>query len=374
MAVTTPPRYIAVLLPVVLLIAWGGFAPTPIEPVAWEPAPSPGLEGLFKQNADFSSLALLPIEDGYGPETIALGPDGYLYAGLMGGAIIRFLPDGSNMETWASTGSRPNGMQFDDSGDLILTDSWKGLLSINPDREVSVLATSADGTALGFPDDLSIATNGTVWLTDGSTRFPDGKSHYDALEGIATGRLLTYDPKTGSIRTRIEGLRFANGIAFGPGEGYILVNETLGYRTLRHWLKGPRAGQTEVFIDNLPGFPDNIRFNGSDTFWIACFSDRIALLDWIQPHLFPKKVLSRFGALFPSTGAKWFASAGLVFGVDLEGRIVHSLHDENRRFLATTTALEHHGHLYLGSVAMDAIGRVTIPDSAEIRDAGLLSD
>lgn len=365
MTTTAPRRYITVLLPLVLLVTWGGFAPTPIEPVTWEPAPSPGWKGLFQQTADFSSLALFPIEEGYGPETIALGPDGYLYSGLMGGAIIRFLPDGSKMETWASTGSRPNGMQFDGSGNLILTDSWKGLLSIDPGGEVSVLASSADGTALGFPDDLSIATDGTVWFTDGSTRFPDGESHYDALEGIATGRLLTYDPATGSIQIRIEGLRFANGIAFGPREEYILINETLGYRTLRHWLRGPRSGRTEVFLDNLPGFPDNIRFNGSDTFWIAFFSNRIALLDWLQPHPFLKKVLSRFGALFPSTGSKWFASAGLVIGVDLEGRIVHSVHDENRRFLATTTALEHHGHLYLGSVAMDAIGRVTIPGSSK---------
>jgi sugar lactone lactonase YvrE len=368
------PRHIAVLIPVVLLVAWGGLAPTPIEPVAWEPAPSPGFERRFKPNADFSSLALFPIEEGYGPETIALGPDGYLYAGLMGGAIIRFRPDGSKMETWATTGSRPNGMQFDDSGNLILTDSWRGLLSISPDREISVLATDADGTALGFPDDLAIASDGTVWFSDGSTRFSDGESHYDAIEGIASGRLLSYDPKTGSIQTRIDGLRFANGIAFGPAEEYILVNESLGYRTLRHWLKGPRAGQTEVFIDNYPGFPDNIRFNGSDTFWIACFSNRIALLDWIQPHPFSKKVLSRFGALLPNTDTKWFASPGFVIGVDLEGRIVHNLQDEDRRFLATTTALEHHGHLYLGSVVMHAVARIPLPGSAEARVIGAKLD
>jgi hypothetical protein len=285
----------------------------------------------------------------------------------MGGPILRFQPDGSNMETWATTESRPGGMQFDASRNLILTDSFRGLLSIGPDRKVSVLATSTDGIALGFPDDLAIGSDGVIWFTDGSTRFPDGEGHYDAIEGRPTGRLLSYDPETRSIRTRIEGLHFANGIAFGPGENYILVNETLGYRTLRHWLKGPQAGQTEVFIDAFPGLPDNIRFNGSDTFWIACFSDRVALLDWIQPYPFIKNVLARFGPLFPHTDTKWFADRGFVIGVDLDGRIVHSLRDEDRSFLATTTALEHRGYLYLGSIVMDAVGRIPLPRNGSAR-------
>lgn len=358
---TLRPRRFAVLSAMALFVAWSVVAPTPIEPVAWRPEPSPGFEERFEPNADFSSLDLFPIEAGHGPETIALGPDGYLYAGLMGGAIVRFRPDGSELEVWATTGSRPNGMQFDASGNLILTDSWRGLLSISPDREVSVLATSADGVALGFPDDLAIATDGTVWFTDGSTRFEDGESNYDALEGIASGRLLIYDPNTRSTRTRLEGLRFANGIAFGPGEEFILVNESLGYRTLRHWTTGPRAGETEVFVDNYPAFPDNIRFNGRDLFWVACFGDRIALLDWIAPHPAIKKWLSRFAALFPKTDTEWFASPGYVVGIDLEGRIVHRLRDDDRSFLATTTALEHDGHLYLGSVAMRAVGRIPVP-------------
>jgi sugar lactone lactonase YvrE len=345
-----------------LLIAWSILGPSRIAPVAWRPQPDPGFEGRFKSDSDFSTLELFPVGVGHGPETVALGPDGYLYAGLMGGPIVRFRSDGSQMETWADTGSRPNGMQFDAAGNLFLTDSWRRLLSITPTREVKVVATSADGVTLRFPDDLTIASDGVVWFTDGSSRFGDGESQYDALEGIPSGRLLAYDPKTGSIRTHLNGLRFANGIAFGPAEEYILINESLGYRTLRHWLKGPRAGETEVFIDNYPGMPDNIRFNGRDTFWIAFFSHRIAALDWIQPHPFLKTIVSRFGPLFPHTDARWFASPGFVIGVNLEGQIIHRVADEEGRFLATTTALEHDGYLYLGSVVMPEVGRIRLPD------------
>ena len=50
----------------------------------------------------------------------------------------------------------------------------------------------------------------------------------------------------------------ANGIVVEPGGESLLVAETGAYRIQRYWLKGDRAGQTEVFAENLPGFPDNI--------------------------------------------------------------------------------------------------------------------
>lgn len=42
------------------------------------------------------------------------------------------------------------------------------------------------------------------------------------------------------------------------------------YRCLRYWLEGASQGLTEIFIDNLPGLPDNIHLHGaSRTFWIG---------------------------------------------------------------------------------------------------------
>lgn len=38
---------------------------------------------------------------------------------------------------------------------------------------------------------------------------------------------------------------------------------------MKHWLKGEQEGKTEVFIDNLPGGPDNINLAPDGSFWIA---------------------------------------------------------------------------------------------------------
>ncbi len=266
------------------------------------------------------------------------------------------------MEDFADTRGRPNGMAFDAAGNLVVADSFEGLLSIGADGSVTVLAREADGEPFVFADGVAIGADGTVWFTDATARFPDGAFHYEVLEGSATGRLLAYDPQTRGTRVELSGLRFPNGIALGPDEAYLLVNETLGYRTLRHWLSGPRSGETEVFVASYPGFPDDIRFNGRDLFWVALNADRIPWVDWLQAHPRLKGLLARLiGPVFPDTDTRWIGSGAFVVALDLEGNVVHALQDPERRYVTCTGVLEHAGSLYLGSVAMDSVGRIPLP-------------
>ena len=361
----TPEPRSGVALLLALAFACFGCWRSPIAPVAWEPPPSPGRTGLYERNSALSSLELLPLSSGHGPESIIEGPEGWLYTGLKGGRIVRFRPDGSEMEDFAKTGGRANGMAFDSAGNLIVADSFRGLLSIGVDGSVAVLSRAADGQPFVFNDGVAIAADGTIWFTDATARFPDGEFHYEVLEGSATGRLLTYDPRTSRTRTQLADLRFPNGIALGPDDAFLLINETLGYRTLRYWIKGPKSGHTEVFVESYPGFPDDIRFNGRDLFWVAISADRIVLVDWLQSHPTLKQLIATLiGPIFPDTDTRWIGSGAFVVAVDLDGKIVHNLQDSERRYLTSTGALEYDGQLYLGSVTMDSIGMVPIPRSA----------
>jgi len=44
-------------------------------------------------------------------------------------------------------------------------------------------------------------------------------------------------------------------------------------------LKGPKTGKSEIFIDGLPGFPDNIKKNGRGSFYIPLVMPRIPIVD-----------------------------------------------------------------------------------------------
>jgi hypothetical protein len=256
-------------------------------------------------------------------------------------------------------------MAFDSNGNLLVADSYRGLVSIAPDRSVSVLADRADGQPFVFLDGLDIADDGTVWFTDATARFPDGEFHYEVLEGAATGRLLTYDPPTRRVRTRVANLRFPNGISLGPDDAFILVNETLGYRTLRHWITGPKAGRTEPFVENYAGMPDDIRFNGRGLFWVALNAWRMDWVDWLQPHPWLKTILAALiGPIFPDTDSRWIGSGAFVIAIDLDGNLVHNLQDPERRYVTSTGVLEHDGNLYIGSVVEHSVAKISIPPAS----------
>jgi hypothetical protein len=92
--------------------------------------------------------------------------------------------------------------------------------------------------------------------------------------------------KPNETRVHLEGLGFANGVALGPDEAYILVNETMFYRITRYWIKGEKSGQTDIFIENLPGFPDNLTYNKNGLFWVALIYPRQEKIDSLLPKTF----------------------------------------------------------------------------------------
>jgi sugar lactone lactonase YvrE len=354
-------RRLLIALGVVLVPALGYllFWPVPVDPIAWSPPPNPGFTGRFARNDVLADVEVLLEGKGTGPEDVARGPDGYLYTGYGDGRIVRFPPKHpEKVGEFTTTGGRPLGLEFDAAGNLIVADALKGLLSVDAVGRVTVLTSSIDGEPMKFVDDVDVASDGTIWFSDASARFGIHDFIPLVLERRPTGRLLTYDPKTRATTVRLDGLAFANGVALGPDEAYVLVNESLAYRITRLWLKGPKAGQAEVFIDELPASPDNVTFNGRDRFWVAHFMPRAAELEQFADSPFVRTVVYRVLTLLPQAPPPSYA---FVLGLDLEGNVVHNLQDPASEFSMITSANEIDGTLYLGSFLMPAVGRLPVP-------------
>lgn len=37
----------------------------------------------------------------------------------------------------------------------------------------------------------------------------------------------------------------------------------------RYYLEGEKKGSIDVFVDGLPGYPDNLRYDGEGHYWLA---------------------------------------------------------------------------------------------------------
>lgn len=81
---------------------------------------------------------------------------------------------------------------------------------------------------------------GAFYFTEASSRHGPDEVLEETLERGSHGRLLRYDPATGTVSRLLEGLHFANGVAVAPDEAYLLVAETSAFRVTRYRLA--RAG------------------------------------------------------------------------------------------------------------------------------------
>ena len=328
--------------------------PAPMRSAPWTPPPAPGFEGPFAQNDALQRGEKLAPGQVQGPETIAVDEVGRIYAGTVDGKIVRILP-GTPIEVFTETGGRPLGLAFRKNGDLLVADVLKGLLRVDPNGNVEVLAHEAEGTPLIFLNSVAVAADGnTVYMTDSSGKWAYGDHVNDILEAQPSGRLIRYDIATHEATVLVHGLAFANGIALAPDESYLLLNETARYRITKVWLTGDRKNIPEVVVDNLPGFPDNISLSPRGTYWVALYSVRKPLLDAIHPFPFLKDCV----AGLPSALRPKPIPYGLVFEMDGKGQVLRSFHDpDGSHFRDITSAVEFRGVLYLGTLTGTSIGR-----------------
>jgi hypothetical protein len=88
--------------------------------------------------------------------------------------------------------------------------------------------------------------------------------------------LIRFDLETGKVRILDDQLAFPNGVQISADKQSVLVCETALARVIKHWIGGNTAtiGKSEVFVNNLPGIPDNIRLTSAGNYWIAFASVR----------------------------------------------------------------------------------------------------
>ncbi|MBT8141321.1 MAG: SMP-30/gluconolactonase/LRE family protein [Gammaproteobacteria bacterium] len=320
-----------------------------VSPVAWEPAPLPGLKGDFAPNEKLRKAKHILKNIGIGPEDITRGSDGFFFTGLEDGRIVRFKPDGI-YEEFVNTGGRPLGMHFDRVGNLIVADADKGLLSISPNKTITVLTDSVAGEKMIFVDDLDIASDGTIWFSDASTIFNFQTTFYNFIEGSHTGRLLSYSPATQKTTVHMDNLFFANGVALSANEEFVLVNETGTGRIHRLWLKGNKKGTKDQFHPGLAGNPDNISFNGKDTFWVALPAVRMKINDAMADKPFVRTIL----AGLPLSWIQADTHYGFIVGLDMQGNVTHNFQDPDGKCSSITSVNQFGNTLYLGSLNMQA--------------------
>ena len=326
-----------------------------IDPAVWHP-PKATPRAKQRQGPVPVQLSVFDVP-GTGPEDVAVGAEGNLYTGIADGRILRLSPDAAHVETLADTHGRPLGVEVDPNGDLVVCDAKRGLLHVDvATGQVDTLADRVDGVPMLFCNNAAVAADGTVYFTDSSTHF--GVDHYrgEIMAHTGTGRLLRRSPD-GTLDVLLGGLQFANGVALAPDESSVVVAETTGYSLVRLHLSGPRQGQHDMLVDNLPGFPDNISTGSDGLIWVTLPSPRDPVLDVLLPR---PAVLRKLAWRLPERLQAQEKKTVWVQAYDQAGALVHDLQTSHAWFHLVTGVREVNGTVWLGSLTSPGIGQIAL--------------
>ncbi|MDH3540377.1 MAG: SMP-30/gluconolactonase/LRE family protein [Acidimicrobiia bacterium] len=313
------------------------------EPQPWRPPKAPALVGAIAENSMLARAQLWET-GGLGPEDVAVAANGDVFTGLADGSILMFSPDGRGRKKVADAGGRPLGIEILADGELVVCNADLGLQRVTTSGEVTVLADRFGDQVFKFTNNAAVGSDGTIYFTDTSTRWGIHEYVNDLLEGQATGRVFARR-SDGSLKVIVDGLQFANGLALDEAETSLFVAETGRYRIHRHWLKGDKAGVTEIFVDNLPGFPDNLSY-AEGVLWTAAPSRRQGMFDLMSPRPWLRHLTHRLPANLKPKPVRH----AIVLGFGTDGSVVHNLQDSTGTVAITTSARWHDGRLFIGTL------------------------
>lgn len=285
------------------------------------------------------------------PEDVAYdSKSGVIYTGCVDGWVrtvtVNESAADSKVEDWVFTGGRPLGLALGHHGEVIVADANKGLLlNVTSEGEIKVLTEEAEGLKFKLADAVDVAEDGIIYFSDASYKYNIEEFMYDFLEGRPYGRLLSYDPSTKQTKTLLSDLYFANGVAVSTDQNSVIFCETPLRKCKKYYIKGERKGSVDIFVENLPGFPDNIRYDGEGHYWIAFASEKTYAWDLAHRYPFIRKIMA---IIVKYVGQPQAEKNGGVLSVDLQGNPVEHYCDGDLTMVSSATKIG--DHLYCGSV------------------------
>ncbi len=297
-----------------------------------------------------------------GAEDVLVGThgrhEGAVFTGTEDGSIFRISHDGRRVDRVAHTRGRPLGIEHDADGRLLVCDAHRGLLVVDPDDGgIEVLLDRVEGVRMRFCNNAAITDGGDIWFTDSSTRHSIEEWKSDFVEHTRTGRLLRRGAD-GEVEVVLDGMSFSNGVALASDESFVAVAETRARRVARHWLSGPRSGTTDLLVDDLPGYPDNIARGSDGLIWVTIASPLDPVVELLSkgPEWLRRQVTRVPDRIQPKP-----RRTARVQAYDDSGRLVHNLEAPAGDFHMATGVREHDGRVWMGSLLEPAVAVLEVP-------------
>ncbi|WP_307852608.1 SMP-30/gluconolactonase/LRE family protein [Glaciihabitans sp. dw_435] len=173
-----------------------------------------------------------------------------------------------------------NGRTIDLAGRVVQCTHGRRSVEREVDGEVTTLVDRFGTARLNSPNDVVVASDGSIWFTDPPYGLhPSGREGYPGPQEYDGCFVFRFDEVTGELVPVITDMVHPNGLAFSPDESLLYVSDTGFYGDAAH---GPRhlrvyevdvaAGTTSngrVFAEVAPEASDGFRIDIEGRIWTS---------------------------------------------------------------------------------------------------------
>ncbi|MEO8906938.1 MAG: SMP-30/gluconolactonase/LRE family protein [Microbacteriaceae bacterium] len=198
------------------------------------------------------------------------------WSDIPGDRILEYSTIDRSTSVYATDVEFTNGRTLDHDGSVIQCSHGRRRVERDDQGTVTGLVDSFDGVRLNSPNDVVVASDGSIWFTDppyGITIAREGHPGDREYGGCFVFRL---DRDTGELSAVITDMEEPNGLAFSPDERVLYVSDTSaalregGNHHIRAYeVVDGRCTNGRVFAVVDPGLSDGIRADVDGNVWTS---------------------------------------------------------------------------------------------------------
>ena len=250
-----------------------GTEPLPLGPLTGGRYPDQHVEFLKKPKGAFGASGFPAFAGTMAVERVATGfrwaegpvyfPAGHyvLFSDIPNNRIMRYCEDDGHLSVFRQPSMNSNGNTIDREGRLITCEhSGRRVTRTEFDGSITIIADKYNGKKLNSPNDVVVASDGSIWFTDPVYGIGGNYEGMKAEQEQEKHNVYRVDPKSGDIKVVVDDFVEPNGITFSPDEKKLYVIDT-GFTdgpTIRRisacstWMSGPERCRTVRSLRRCP--------------------------------------------------------------------------------------------------------------------------
>jgi gluconolactonase len=257
--------------------------PLPLGPLPGSRYPDPHIEAIDKKRFKGSpgTGGVERVATGFrwaeGPAYFRAGR--YLiFSDIPNNRQMRLLEDDNHLSVFRQPSMNSNGNTVDRLGRLLSCEhSGRRVTRTELDGTITVIADSYSGKRLNSPNDLVVASDGSIWFTDPTYGIG---GNYEGLKAEAEQEkhnVYHVNPQTGEVKVLVDDFVQPNGICLSPDEKKLYIIDSgateggpAHIRVFDADVASGKVSNGKVFADKFsPGFTDGLRCDVEGNVWCS---------------------------------------------------------------------------------------------------------